>query len=439
MEKDGKPLKRRTGFISISYASSRVCYSVALITAISLLLLLPTLASSTINRMSSSSSSLSPSAFASSDGADSKVASVPSAATSPSSESASLAMVAADLDGNNITAKTPINTTTTTIPEGAKGPAIPAAKGYLVQEIRDGLYWVTDGTYNTMFLVTAKGVVAVDAPPSLGQNYLKAIREVTDKPVKYVIYSHSHLDHIGAAAAIFKNATFVAHEETAKELQRAHELATARNATFASQLPPIPTITFKENYTISLPKLGSENQNQTLQLAYYGNNHVPGNIYIYAPNQKVLMLVDIVFPGWVPFMQLAIAQDVTGFVQAHDIALRYNFDTFVGGHLTRLGTRQDVQIQKQFIMDLIAASAKANAAVSFSDIAKQLGNTSDTWLFYNTYVNAVTKKCTDEMMSKWGDKLGGAQAFMPSHCTAMTEALRVDPSVAALAPGVQVS
>jgi glyoxylase-like metal-dependent hydrolase (beta-lactamase superfamily II) len=343
-------------------------------------------------------------------------------------------MVAADSIENNTAAKA------TTIPESAKGPAIPAAKGYLVQEIRDGLYWVTDGTYNTMFLVTAKGVVAVDAPPSIGQNYLKAIKEVTDKPVKYVIYSHSHLDHIGAAAAIFKDATFIAHEEVAKELQRAHELATAAgNATFASQLPPIPTITFKENYTISLPKLGSENQNQTLQLAYYGNNHVPGNIFIYAPNQKVLMLVDIVFPGWVPFMQLAIAQDVTGFIQAHDIALRYNFDTFVGGHLTRLGTREDVQIQKQFIMDLITASAKANAAVSFSDIAKQLGNTSDTWLFYNTYVNAVTKKCTDEMMTKWGDRLGGAQAFMPSHCTAMTEALRVDPSVVALAQGVQVS
>ena len=92
---------------------------------------------------------------------------------------------------------------TVQIPEGAKGPPIPP-KGYLVEEIRDGLYWVTDGAYNTMFLVTDKGVVAVDAPPSLGQKYLRAIAEVTDKPVNYLIYSHAHIDHIGAAWTISK-------------------------------------------------------------------------------------------------------------------------------------------------------------------------------------------------------------------------------------------
>ena len=54
------------------------------------------------------------------------------------------------------------------IPNMAKGPAINPAKGYLVQEIRDHLYWVTDGSYNTMFLVTDKGVIVVDAPPTIG-------------------------------------------------------------------------------------------------------------------------------------------------------------------------------------------------------------------------------------------------------------------------------
>ena len=101
------------------------------------------------------------------------------------------------------------NSTTVQIPDAAKGPAIPA-KGYLVQEIRDHLYWVTDGSYNAMFLVTDKGVVAVDAPPSIGKNYLKAIAEVTDKPVTYVIYSHAHIDHIGAAGIFPKNTTFIA-------------------------------------------------------------------------------------------------------------------------------------------------------------------------------------------------------------------------------------
>ncbi|MFL6460187.1 MAG: hypothetical protein ACJ71J_04460 [Nitrososphaeraceae archaeon] len=70
------------------------------------------------------------------------------------------------------------------LPEAAKGPPIPA-KGYLIQQIRGGLYWLTDGAYQTMFMVTDKGVVAVDAPPTIGNNYLKAIAEVTTKPVTY--------------------------------------------------------------------------------------------------------------------------------------------------------------------------------------------------------------------------------------------------------------
>ena len=163
------------------------------------------------------------------------------------------------------------------IPDAAKGPSIPS-KGYLVEELGDNLYSVTEGAYNTMFMVTDKGVVAVDAPPSLGQKYLKAIAEVTNKPVNYLIYSHAHIDHIGAAGLFPKNVSVIAQEETAQELQRAK--AVAKNLTM---VPRIPTITFSKNYTLTIG-------NQTLKLDYYGSNHLPGNIFIYAPKQKVLML-----------------------------------------------------------------------------------------------------------------------------------------------------
>jgi glyoxylase-like metal-dependent hydrolase (beta-lactamase superfamily II) len=108
------------------------------------------------------------------------------------------------------------NNTMTHIPESARGPTI-SEKGYLVEEIRNNLFWVTDGSYNTIFLVTDEGVVVVDAPPSIGQNYLKAIAEVTDKPITHVIYSHAHLDHIGAAGIFPKNATYIAHQDTSAE------------------------------------------------------------------------------------------------------------------------------------------------------------------------------------------------------------------------------
>ena len=312
------------------------------------------------------------------------------------------------------------NVTMTQIPESAMGPEIPE-KGYLVEEIRDNLYWVTDGSYNTMFLVTDEGVVAIDAPQTIGQNYLNAIAEITDKPITHVIYSHAHLDHIGAAGMFPKNATYIAHQDTALELQRAMSLANN-----VSSVPPIPTITFPKNYTLQIG-------NQTLDLDYYGTNHMSGNLFIYAPNQKTLMLVDVVFPGWIPFAYLAIAEDIAGFIKAHDIALNnYDFDTFVGGHLTRLGTRDDVITQQEFVSDLEKAAAQANSEVQYADIATQVSDIHNPWLIFSKYIDTIDKNCVETMLPKWGSRLGGAQEFMSTQCFTMTDFGRVDPSVNAI-------
>jgi glyoxylase-like metal-dependent hydrolase (beta-lactamase superfamily II) len=309
--------------------------------------------------------------------------------------------------------------TTSQLPEAAKGPPIPA-KGYLVQQVGDGLYWLTDGAYQTMFMVTDKGVVAVDAPATIGNNYLKAIAEVTTKPVTHVIYSHAHIDHIGAAGIFPKNATIIAQQEIATEL-----LGAASVAKNASMVPPIPTVTFAKNHTLQIG-------NQTLKLDYYGVNHSPGNIFIYAPKQKVLMLVDVVFPGWVPFPYLAITQDTAGFIGAHDIALNnYDFDTLVAGHLTRLGTRNDVMVQREFVSDLEKAASQANQQTSFGEIAKQVGG-SNPWLIFSKYIDAVGEKCVNYMLPKWENRLGGAQEFISTHCFTMAQSGRVVPTVQAL-------
>jgi hypothetical protein len=80
------------------------------------------------------------------------------------------------------------------IPDTARGPAVDMQKGYLVEEIRDGLYWATEGAYQAMFLVTGQGVIVCDAPASIGGNILNAIVEVTSEPVTHVILGHSHSD-----------------------------------------------------------------------------------------------------------------------------------------------------------------------------------------------------------------------------------------------------
>jgi hypothetical protein len=144
------------------------------------------------------------------------------------------------------------------------------------------------------------------------------------------------------------------------------------------------------------------------------------------------MLVDVVFPGWVPFAYLGLAEDVFGYVQAHDIALNYNFDTFVGGHLTRLGTREDAQIQREFIIDLINTSNRANQNVTYGQIMQKVGQTNNLWKIFDTYLDTVSEQCANDMLSKWQSRLGGAEESMFSHCEIMTESLRIEPTTKTL-------
>ncbi len=61
------------------------------------------------------------------------------------------------------------------VPKSAYGPAVPRDKGYLVEEIRGGLYRVTEGAYQVMFLTTGEGVIVVDTPPSIAGKVLLAV------------------------------------------------------------------------------------------------------------------------------------------------------------------------------------------------------------------------------------------------------------------------
>ena len=73
----------------------------------------------------------------------------------------------------------------------------------------DNVYIFRNGGHQAMFVVTSEGVIATDpvayGRPTGGKTYLDEIRKITNQPVKYVIYSHHHYDHIAGGQA-FKDA-----------------------------------------------------------------------------------------------------------------------------------------------------------------------------------------------------------------------------------------
>ena len=88
-----------------------------------------------------------------------------------------------------------------------------------LQKVVDNIYVIPGGGGNTTVFVTSKGVVLVDSKtPNQGQAILDQVRTVTDKPVIYLINTHSHFDHTGSNAFFPAAVQIVAHENLARQL-----------------------------------------------------------------------------------------------------------------------------------------------------------------------------------------------------------------------------
>ncbi|KAL6892005.1 beta-lactamase-like protein [Trichoderma evansii] len=272
--------------------------------------------------------------------------------------------------------------------------------GYAVQYFGDGAYLITDGSgYVSFFLASTEGGILVDAPPTIGHKLRWAIGNTTRAPLRYLIYSHSHGDHT--------------------------ELATAKDP----NRPP-PDITFTADYTV---RLG----NQTLELSWKGLGpiHDPGNIFIWAPRQKVLMLVDMVFPGWVPFYGMALTQSTRDYLSIHDQILTYPFDHYIGGHQGKSGVRTDVINNRDYIADVLAnchtailASATNNTEVGVNQIVPPFlaANPNNAWGEFMLYYTRVAELCYNLATPQWEHRLAGQDVFGFSHAFKAVGDLRLE-------------
>lgn len=293
--------------------------------------------------------------------------------------------------------------------ESAKGPAIDPLKGYRLQELGKGLYMITDNIYQSMFLVYDKGVVAIDAPPSFAHLITEAITEITKLPVTHIIYSHAHIDHIGGTKLLNlkKNVIIIAQEETKRLLMMANDPDR-----------PMPTMTFKEKYSL---KVG----NQILELSYHGNAHEPGNIFIYAPAQKTLMVVDIIFPGWMPWRRFALAQDIPGYFAQVEEINAMPWDVLVSGHVTRTGTHADVELQLAFMNDL-RNTARLALQTTKPGEGLDASDKTNPWAVFDDYIDRVVIQCVNALTPKWSTKLAGFDVYIWDQCYAMEQSLRID-------------
>lgn len=228
----------------------------------------------------------------------------------------------------------------------------------------DNVYIFRNGNHQAMFVVTKAGVIATDPVAygrrTGGQQYVDEIRKVTDQPIKYLIYSHVHFDHIAGGKA-FKDAG-------ARII--AHKNATARLKVLQDPHTPIPDESVGDKgRTI---KLGGT----TLELSYVGPNHSDSTLVMRLPKEKIIFIVDLIpvgsFParGMIDFYPLEAEASIKK-IMAMD------WERMIPGHPGqpggRLGTKQDVQNFTTLLQDASnAVKAAAREGKCWNDVEKEM-------------------------------------------------------------------
>ena len=232
----------------------------------------------------------------------------------------------------------------------AQQPPAPPTFATTKVEGTENVYVFRYMNHQSMFVVTPAGVIATDpisyGRPQAAVAYLEEIRKITKAPIKYLVYSHHHYDHI-AGGKVFKDAG-------AKVV--AHKRAKERLTTLKASDVVLPDEAVNQKKTI---KLGGT----TLELVFTGRNHSDSSLVMFLPKEKVIFAVDFNALGAVP-SRLAVNDSYPVEWEASlKKTLALDWERMIPGHPGpggRLGTKKDMEQQLAFLTDLSAEVKKAS-------------------------------------------------------------------------------
>lgn len=287
-------------------------------------------------------------------------------------------------------------------------------KGYAIQEVKPNIYVLTDGIWQSAAIVTSEGVVLIDAPESFGANIQKAVAEVTVKPITTLVYTHGHSDHIGGSQYLknINNLEIIALKDVTDFIR---EQKDARRL--------VPNLSFNGAYVF---KKGDKEIFLSNHMNYHSNE---GDLFVSVPQDKFLMVIDVLAPGYVPFKNLDLSNNVHQYLKVFDQILAYDFDVFVGGHLTSIGTKEDVLQTKAYVQDLYETVKRIHSNTNMMQVmasaAEKIG-WNNKYLLFDVFLNKVIDDSYSEIGSRWSNKLAGVDVFSKSHISTMLNYVRWD-------------
>lgn len=263
--------------------------------------------------------------------------------------------------------------------------------GYNYYKIAENAYFVHDDFENQVFFVTDDGVVVYDAKPDVTPYLLKVVKEVTDKPITHVIYSHHHRDHAEGMHLYPKSAIKIANDETTRLLKRAND-----------PKRPLPDVVWSGSYVLETGGL-------RLELRDLAENwHSQSDTLAYAPQQKILMAIDTFHADAAPWIHFGESSNPMYAFHLPEILLEYDFNFMVTGHERIIATRAHLKQYKELVDDMKKIVFEVAQSPAFHALAKEsmmrYSDGQEHWIYKENIINAA-KMCSAKFIGRWAGKV----------------------------------
>jgi cyclase len=258
---------------------------------------------------------------------------------------------------------------------GRGGPAA----GQTVEKIKllkPNLYEITGGGANTLVRVTNQGLIVVDTKNPSDENFnrlMEEIKSVTDQPVKYVINTHHHPDHVGNNQKFIDAGAQVVALEALKMWMEKDPRTTA--------IPGRPTQTFTKDYTLKLA-------DAEVRLFSFGRGHTGDDTMVYFPDTKIVMVSDQITDA-TPIVDFANGGSAVEWTKILDGVLSLDFEQAIPGR-GEPKSKADVQAYRMKFDTVVKRAADAiKAGAAKEQLASQVKTDDLGWQFQPAFYGSL--------------------------------------------------